>query len=125
MMQSSYTQSLYRGVHVLLLFVCNLIHCNNESKGPRLSHCFTPLFVLNYSDLCRGICTFALTILYFYFSICKANIIAGIMNYLLRAKQLSRTTKFILYKSVIRPTALCGCETWVLNQVTREIVKRW
>ena len=36
----------------------------------------------------------------------KANRITGIMNYLLRTKQLSRTTKLRLYESVIRPTAL-------------------
>ena len=55
----------------------------------------------------------------------KSNRIAGIMNYLLRAKQLSRTKKFRLYRTVIRPTALHGCETWVLNQTTEEIRKQW
>ena len=55
----------------------------------------------------------------------KANRIVGIMNNLLRAKKLLRTTKFRLYKTVIRPTALYECETWVLNQATREMLRRW
>ena len=38
------------------------------------------------------------------------------MNYLLRTKQLPRTTKFRIYEIVIRPTALYGCETKVLNE---------
>ena len=55
----------------------------------------------------------------------KANRIAGIMNYLPREKQLSRTAKFRLFKTVIRPTALYRCEKWILNQVTRGILRRW
>ena len=42
----------------------------------------------------------------------KANRIAGIVNYLLRAKQLSGNMKFRLYKTVMRLTA-------VLNQTTK------
>ena len=45
----------------------------------------------------------------------KAFRFVGIMNYLLRTKQLSSTMKFRLYETVIRSTALYGCETWVLN----------
>ena len=33
--------------------------------------------------------------------------------------------KIRIYENVIRPTTLYGCETWVLNQVTREILRRW
>ena len=54
-----------------------------------------------------------------------ANRLVGIMNYLLRAKQLPRTTKFRLYETVISPTVLYGCETWILNQTTKEILRRW
>ena len=41
----------------------------------------------------------------------NVNRIAGIINYLLRAKELPRTTKFRSYETVIRPTTLYGCET--------------
>ena len=41
------------------------------------------------------------------------------MNYIPRAKQLSKTRKFRLYETVMRPTALYGCEAWVLNQMMK------
>lgn len=55
----------------------------------------------------------------------KANRCAGAMNHLIRAKQLSRSTKIRIYKTILRPTALYGCETWVLNKNIQEILMRW
>ena len=55
----------------------------------------------------------------------KANRIDESMSHPLGTKQLSRTTKFRLYETVIRPSELYGRETLVLNQTTKEMLRRW
>ena len=47
----------------------------------------------------------------------KARIMAGNRSYysvlpLLRSKAVSRTTKIIMYKTIIRPVVLYGSEAW-------------
>lgn len=59
------------------------------------------------------------------YRIIKANKSAGALNSILREKNLSRKAKFRLYKTVLRPTALYGCETWVLNKKNQERLLRW
>jgi Reverse transcriptase (RNA-dependent DNA polymerase) len=55
----------------------------------------------------------------------KGNKCAGSMNYLLRSKNLSRETKFRIYRTILRPTTLYCCETWVLNKNLQERLKAW
>jgi hypothetical protein len=57
--------------------------------------------------------------------IMKANKSAGAINHLVRSKHLSRKSKLRLYNTILKPTILYSCETWVLNKKQRESVIRW
>lgn len=46
----------------------------------------------------------------------KANRCAEIMNHLTRSMFLARNTKIRFYKTILRPTALFSCDTWMLNK---------
>lgn len=41
---------------------------------------------------------------------------AGSLNKVIRNKHISRKVKIRIYKTIIRPTTLYGCEVWTLNQ---------
>jgi len=55
----------------------------------------------------------------------KANKCAGMMNHLLRAKDLAISTRMRIYQTIIRPTILYGAETWILNRKVQEKLLRW
>lgn len=57
--------------------------------------------------------------------IAKANKSAGALNQVLRAKNISFNSKLRIYKSVIKPIALYGCETWVLNKCLQNTIETW
>ena len=41
---------------------------------------------------------------------------------LFRSRLTSRATKFILYKTLIRPAVLCGAEVWTLTEEEQQAV---
>lgn len=57
--------------------------------------------------------------------IAKSNNCAGGLNKILRSKEVSRNTKFRIYKSVLKPTLTFGCETWVMNQKNQWKIEAW
>lgn len=50
---------------------------------------------------------------------------AGALSRLLKSKQLTRQAKIKLYETVIRPTVLYGCETWILTKNLEESLEVW
>lgn len=47
---------------------------------------------------------------------CKCCQIVPILeNLFLRKKEITRKTKFIMYKTILRPILIYGCENWVLT----------
>jgi hypothetical protein len=60
----------------------------------------------------------------------KERIAAGNRAYfstihLLKSKSLSRKHKKIIYKTVIRPVVMYGCETWVLTIRSKDVLNTW
>lgn len=49
----------------------------------------------------------------------------GAFHKILRNKNISISAKKRLYKTVIRPTVLYGCEAWILNQNTIKKLQVW
>lgn len=49
----------------------------------------------------------------------------GGLNGILRARGISRKVKMRLYRTVIRPTALYGCESWILTQNNERKIEIW
>lgn len=50
---------------------------------------------------------------------------AAMMKNVLRAKIVSRNIKLKIYKTIIKPVVLYGCELWKLNQKERESLAVW
>lgn len=55
----------------------------------------------------------------------KGDKCAGALNKIIRSKNVSRRAKLHLYKTVIRPTALYGSETWILNKAEENKIDIW
>lgn len=49
----------------------------------------------------------------------------GALNGILRAKRTSKRVKMRLYRTVIRPAALYGCESWILTQSNERKLEIW
>ena len=43
----------------------------------------------------------------------------------IKSKEVSRAAKIRMCRTVIRPTAVYGCETWVLNKKPQTTVEVW
>lgn len=44
---------------------------------------------------------------------------------LFRSKHITRATKLIIYSTVIKPTALYGCESWILSKPSERTLDIW
>ena len=57
--------------------------------------------------------------------ISKATKAMGSLKNIIRSKNISQAAKIRIYRTVIRPTAVYGCETWVLTNKNQTEVERW
>ena len=49
----------------------------------------------------------------------------GSLQKIMSSKITSKKTKIRLYRTIIQPTVLYGCETWILNKSIAEKLERW
>lgn len=57
--------------------------------------------------------------------ITKGSRAMGALNRLLRSKELSRTARIRIYETIIRPTVLYGCDTWILTKRSDTKLEAW
>lgn len=57
--------------------------------------------------------------------IVKRNISASSLLKVLKAKYITRNVKLGVYHTVILPTVLYGCETWILNKAVEIMLRIW
>jgi hypothetical protein len=60
----------------------------------------------------------------------KARMAAGNQSYygltkIMKSQEISQSTKLKIYRTIIRPVVMCGCEGWTVSEHLKEALRVW